>query len=125
MAGPHEGFSIELAKWEGGRPADRARGCADCAGESEQFAGVLLGAVLAMRAQEGVWGNGEHFGGTDLAETAARFLLAVAEREQRAGGYWHFAEPGQAEREGYADRLAKLRRLAEAAREYVESVGKK
>lgn len=121
MAQRHEGFSVEPAKWEVGQPADRAKGC----GDSEQVAGVLLGAVLAKRAQEGVWGNGEYFAGADLVETAARFLVVVAERETRPGGYWFFHSPDQAREEGYAGQLAQLERLGSAAKEYIAGGGKR
>lgn len=117
MARPGSGFSITAEQWRDGEPAEAVKGVGEYASEPDQFARLLLGVIAGMRAQESVWGNGESFGGSDLCEAAARLLVLAFERESRPGEFW---DPADAERDGFADRLARLRAVVDAARAFVE-----
>lgn len=119
-------LTIELTRrWRSDDPSDSpdvVRQSGPDPESSSDFAHTLAAAVFALRAAEGVWNNGEAFGGHDLVETAARFLALCAERELRPDGFWHFdGGDGRAEREGYGARLAAVRELLELANRYLET----
>lgn len=114
-------FSVEFEQSNRDGPPDRVRHVGTDAGDPAAFATALAGAILAGRAAERVWGNGEEFGSDDILLMASHLLLTMAGHELAPGGMWHFESDDQAEREGYGPALAKLSELLAAASAFVSA----